>query len=75
MQLERMSEFKYLGYALDESCTDEAECSRKAANGMRVGVAIRSLVNAKGLQLECARILHDALLVPVLMYGSETMLY
>ena len=25
------------------------------------------------LQLECARVLHKTLLVPVLMYGSETM--
>ena len=27
------------------------------------------------LQLECARVLHETLLVPVLMYGSETMLW
>ena len=27
------------------------------------------------MQLECARVLHKALLVPVLMYGSETMLW
>ena len=29
--------------------------------------AIRSLVNARGLQLECARVLHETLLVPVLV--------
>ena len=27
------------------------------------------------LQLECARVLHETLLVSVLMYGSETMLW
>ena len=59
-------EFKYLGCVLDQSGTDGAECSRK--------VAIRSLVNARDLQLQCARVLHETLLVPVLMYGSETML-
>ena len=32
------------------------------------------LVNARDLQLECARVMHETLLVPVLMYGSETML-
>ena len=37
--------------------------------------AIRSLNNAKDMQLECARILHETLLVPVLMYGSETMVW
>ena len=43
---------------LDESGTDEAVCYRKLASGRRVAVAVRSLVNARGLQLECARILH-----------------
>ena len=31
-------------------------------------------VNSRDLQLECARVLHEKLLVHVLMYGSETML-
>ena len=39
------------------------------ASGRRVAGAIRSLVNVKGLQLECARILHESLFVPVLIYG------
>ena len=37
-----------MGFILDESSTDEAECSRKVTG------AIRSLVNARSLQLECA---------------------
>ena len=44
------------------------------ASGRRVAGAIRSLINAKGLQLECDRILHKILLIPVLMCGSETMI-
>ena len=36
--------------------------------------AIKSLVNTRDLELQCARVLHEILLVPVLMYGSETML-
>ena len=32
------------------------------------------LVNPRGLQLECARVLHESLLVPVLIYGSETLI-
>ena len=36
---------------------------------------IRSLVNARNLQLECARFLPETLLVLVLMYGSETILW
>ena len=59
---------------LDKSGIDEAECSRKVVSGRRVAVAIRYLVNARSLQLDCARVLHESLLVPVLMYGSETMI-
>ena len=60
---------------MDESGTDGAECSRKMASGRRVAGAIQFLINARDLQLECARVLHETLLVPVLMYGSETMLW
>ena len=54
IRLEDVSELKYLGCVLDESGTDGAECSRKVGNGRRVASAIRSLVNARDLQLECA---------------------
>ena len=45
------------------------------ASGRRVAGAVRSLVNARRLQLESARVLHESLLVPVLTYGSETMIW
>ena len=56
--LERVSEFKYLGCVLDESRTDEADCRRKVASGRRVAGPIRPLVNARSLQLECDRAWH-----------------
>ena len=74
IRLGHVSEFKYLGCVLEESDTDEAECNRKVASGRRVACAIRSLVNAMDLKLERSRVLHEALLVPVPMYGSEIML-
>ena len=49
IRLEHASEFKYLGCVLDESGTDEAECSRKLVSGRRVAGTIRSLVNARSL--------------------------
>ena len=56
MQLEYVLEFKYLGCVLDESGTYEAECCGKAAILRRDECAIRSLVNASGLQFEsCMR--------------------
>ena len=40
--------------------------------GGKVAYAIKSLINARVLQLACARILHETLLTPILMYGNET---
>ena len=44
-------------------------------SGRRIAGGIRSLVNAWNLQLECARVLHESLLVTVLTYRSETMIW
>ena len=43
IRLEQISEFKYLGCVLDESGTDEAECSRKVASRRMVAVNAKSL--------------------------------
>ena len=67
--MKHVSEFKYLGCILDESGTEWAECSKEVASGMRVVGAIRSVVNAKDLQLENARVLHETLLVLVMLWN------
>ena len=54
-----------MGYCFDGLGTDEAECSRKVASGRKVAGTINSLVNARSLQLECARVLHKSLLVVI----------
>ena len=59
IHLDHASEFKYLGCVLDESGTYKAECSRKVASGRRVAGAIRSLLNARNLQLLCARVFNN----------------
>ena len=41
------------------------------ASRRKVADAVRSQKNAKSLQLEYARVLCGALLVPVLLYGSK----
>ena len=64
MHLEHVSEFKYFGCVLDKSGTDE-----------KVAGAIRSPINGRSLQLKCARVVHETLLVPILMYGSETIIW
>ena len=46
--------FKSLECVLDESGTNGAECSRKVTSWKEVTGAIRSLVNTRDLQLQCA---------------------
>ena len=50
------------------------QCLRNGTNERKAAGTIRSLVNACYLQFECARVLHETMLVSVLMYGSETIL-
>ena len=75
MRLKHVSEFKYLECVLDESGTDAALCCRKVASRRGVAGAIRYMVNARGLQLECDRVLCETLLLHALIYGSETMIW
>ena len=56
---------------MNESGINEVKCSRKVVSRRRVVDAIKYLVNASDLQLECARVLHESLPVPVQMYGSD----
>ena len=60
-----------MGCVLEESVTDVAECHRMVVCGRRAVGTIMSLVNARGLQFLCARVMHEALIMPVLMYGSK----
>ena len=39
---------------MEESSTDGAECSRKVVSERRVAGVIRSLIDIRNLQLECA---------------------
>ena len=42
---------------------------------MKVASAINKAINARGLQLECVRVLYQALLMPVLLYDSKRMIW
>ena len=74
MRLEHVLEFKYFRCVLDEPGTNDPECRRKVVNRRKVEGTIMSLVNASGLQVECARLLSETLFMPVLMYSNETMI-
>ena len=42
--------------------------------GVKLQVPSGPWLMLRGLQFECARVLHEGLLVSVLFYGSETMI-
>ena len=50
-------------------------CYKKGTSGRKVACAIWSLVNAKDLQLECARMLQEVLFMFVLLYGNKKMIW
>ena len=52
--------------------SNKAECSMKLASRRRITGAFMSLVKVRSLRLECARVLHELLVVPLLKYGRET---
>ena len=60
---------------MGELGTNDTKCCRKVLSERKVVGAIRSLISARGLQLECVRVLLEELLMRVLLYGSETMIY
>ena len=46
-----------------------------AMSGRKVVGAITSLVSARYLQLQCVKVLHEVLIMPILFNGSETMIW
>ena len=74
MRWKHVSEFKYFGCILDESDTDESVLY-KGNEWARIYGAIMSLVDARGLYLLCARVLHESLVFPVLMYCAKKMIW
>ena len=60
-RLDHVSEFKYLGCVLDEIGSDDAECRKKMGNRMKIASVISSMANARGLQLDFERMLHEVL--------------
>ena len=67
-----MTELKNLGCVLNGGGIDVTECHKKVTSGRKVAGAIRSLLNARALQLVCTRVLHEALLMTALLFSSET---
>ena len=64
-------EFMYLGCVLDESCIDGVEYFRNLVRVRKVMGAIRSFMNPRTWQLECAKVLCEALCSSVILNITE----
>ena len=51
---------------------DGAKCCGKVVSGKKTMSLIRYLVN---LQIQCIRVFHEALFMPIQLYSSETMVW
>ena len=68
---EHVSKFKFFGFVLSKLTTAEAECCGKVVSGRVVQDEVRSLVNARGLQLDGRRVWYEGLLMAVSRYGRS----
>ena len=68
------SEVQHFEFLLTESGADGEECCRNMASRVTVVGAIRSVVNARSLQMVCVckELLDEDLLVLTLTYGNVT---
>ena len=64
-------------YKKEERKVMRCICTRKRKmwSGKEVASAIRPLINVRGLQVECVRVLHEELIIPLLLYNRETMIW
>ena len=70
--LEVVDEFKYLGSMLSKNGLCKSEIDNRVLKGRSVSGAIKKLLNQRHLSIQCARALHEGILVPTLLYGNET---
>ena len=70
--LEQVNEYVYLGslFSRDGRCDKEME--RRKIAGSRVSGALRPLVRSKNVSLQAKKLMHNAILLPSITYGSET---
>ena len=72
-QLEHVSKFKYLWFAVDDSGADGAEWYKKVASLREVVGAIKSLAIVRSLQLDFVKGIQERLQVLVWLYESEAL--
>lgn len=71
-KFEVFNECKYFKVMIGKDDSKKANLESRVLQGGRTGGGMRALVNGKGRSVECARSVHNRLLVPALMDVYET---
>ncbi|CAK1596166.1 unnamed protein product [Parnassius mnemosyne] len=70
--LEQVNEIVYLGSAFSRDGRCDLDVDRRVAAGNKVNGALTALVKRQGVAKSARLAIHNAVLVPTLLYGSET---
>ena len=69
---EQANEVVYLGSMFSRDARYEMEVERRIAAGNRVNGALAALMRRRNVSTAARLAVHNAVLVPTLLYGSET---
>jgi hypothetical protein len=70
--LEQVNEYVYLGSMFSRDGKCEREIERRKVAGSRVGGALRPIMRNNNVSLQAKKLVHNAILLPSMMYGCET---
>ena len=70
--LEEVDQFIYLGLVIASNGGVEADVCHRVNEGCKVLGALKGLMKNKGLGMNVKKVLYEKVVVPTVMYGSES---
>ena len=70
--LEAVDQFKYLGSVIAANGGVEADVRHRVNEGCNVLGALKEVMKNRGLGINVKKVLYEKLVVPTVMYGSES---
>ena len=71
-ELEQVNEYVYLGSMFTRDGRCESDIERRKTAGTKVNGALRPIMKSRNVSIPAKKLLHQAILLPTLMYGSES---
>ena len=67
-----MNEYVYLGSMFTRDGRCESDIERRKTAGAKVSGALRPIMKSRSVSIPAKKLMHQAILLPTLMYGSES---